>query len=460
MPLFTAKTLAAWTAGKWERQPPASVRLTGFSTDTRALDPGQVFVALKTEKRDGHDFLAAAAEAGAAAALVARADPAAPLPQLVVADPLAALQTVAREHRRAFKGPVVAVTGSAGKTSAKDLLALLLGGPADVLSTRGNLNNHIGVPLTLTRLDRRRHKFAVVEAGVSGPGEMGVLAAMIAPDVAVTTLIAPAHLERLGGVEGVAREKAVLSAALPPERGLAIFTADTARHGAFAGLRVPTLVAERDDAFRLGEPPPGRLLFNVAARGGQTHLSVTWRDPAPLAFSMPRVSGGQAVNAVLAIAAALALGIRPRDIQARIVSWRPGELRGELRRDEERELYLDCYNANPASMADALEAFVEGADDKLPRLYIIGGMEELGAESERHHLELGRSLRLRPGDFLMLVGADAGAVRRGALEAGADPAQVHIAESLGPVAEFFAGFKGAVFIKGSRRHALERILAA
>lgn len=460
MPVFTAKNLAAWTSGKWTSQPPASAQMTGFVADSRTVEPGCVFVALKTEKRDGHDFLADAKTAGAAAAIVAAANPEIALPQLVVGDPLRALQSIAREHRRGFKGPVVAVTGSVGKTSTKNLMALLLGAPAGVLSTAGNFNNHIGVPLTLTQIDRRRHKFAVIEAGISEPGEMGVLASMIEPDIVVTTRIAPAHLEKLGDIDGVAREKAVLSAAVSAEKGLAIFTAETAEFEPFARPKIPVLIVERDDGFRLGEPPSDRVLFNTSANGKQTHISLTYRDPAPLGFTLPRISEGQAGNAVLAIAAALKLGVKPVAIQARMLAWQASELRGEIRYDENRTLYLDCYNANPASMADALASFKTGTDDKLPRLYILGGMEELGAESARYHRELGESLKLREQDFLMLIGDYAADVRDGALSSGAASGQISVVDSLAPVEKFFADFKGAVFIKGSRRYALEKILTA
>jgi len=222
--------------------------LTAFGVDTRALRPGDVFVALRTERRDGHDFLADAATAGAAAALVAVPDRAVPLPQLVVPDPLAAFQAIAREHRRTFRGAVVGISGSAGKTSTKDLLALLLGGAScGVVATEGNLNNHLGVPLTLTRLDPAVHRFAVVEAGISAPGEMAPLAGMIEPDVALITLVAAAHTRDLGGLEGVAREKALLPAAVRPG-GVAIVPRSTLDFAAFRDLRVRTMVVERATA--------------------------------------------------------------------------------------------------------------------------------------------------------------------------------------------------------------------
>src|SRR6478735_1564486 len=164
MPTFAAEKLATWTGGSWS--PISGAALTGFNQDTRTLGAGQVFVALKTDKRDGHAFLGEARTRGAAGALVAHPVAGESLAQLVVADPLAAFQVIAREHRREFHGTVVGVTGSVGKTSTKDLLGLLLGGVPDVLATEGNLNNYIGIPLTLTKLDPAAHKFAVIEAGI------------------------------------------------------------------------------------------------------------------------------------------------------------------------------------------------------------------------------------------------------------------------------------------------------
>jgi len=432
--------------------------LTGFTMDTRQLRAGQVFVALKTEKRDGHDFLAAARSAGASAALVEKANPALALPQLVVADPLAAFQVIAREHRRAFRGPVVGVSGSAGKTSTKNLLALLLGDEAGgVLATEGNLYNHIGVPLTLTRLDPARHKFAVIEAGISGPGEMAPLAAMIEPDLAINTLVAPAHVEALGSLEGVAREKAVLTAAVRAG-GVAVFPRQSLEFSAFRELGVNTLVVEPADVLRPTAPPKDRVYFTVTHRGDETAIVVAYGTPPPLVFTLRRVSAGMAQNAVMAICAALWLGVKAETVQARLAGWRPAKLRGELRREDGRLLYLDCYNANPAAMGDALDAFYAVAPEKEPRLLIIGCMGELGAESAMYHRALGRAIRLRRGDHLMIIGDDAEAVRQGALENGLPAAQVEVVSSLEPIKTRVAGFRGAVFVKGSRRYQLETIL--
>jgi UDP-N-acetylmuramoyl-tripeptide--D-alanyl-D-alanine ligase len=167
-----------------------------------------------------------------------------------------------------------------------------------------------------------------------------------------------------------------------------------------------------------------------------------------------------AQNAALALCAGLELGVPPGVLEARLGAWHPAALRGELQQSGDRTVYLDCYNANPASMADALDAFDRSAPADEPRLYVIGGMEELGAAAGEYHAALGRGIRLRVQDSLYVIGEHAPEVRAGALAAGAEPGQVHVVDSLGPVSERLAGFRGAVFVKGSRRHELEKILEA
>jgi UDP-N-acetylmuramyl pentapeptide synthase len=164
-------------------------------------------------------------------------------------------------------------------------------------------------------------------------------------------------------------------------------------------------------------------------------------------------------NAAMAVCAAMRVGVPRKEIERRLLSWCPAPLRGEWRISDGRRLYLDCYNANPASMSDALASFNSVAPSGEPHLLVIGCMEELGAEAQRYHVELGRSLRLRPGDHLAAVGALAGAIRQGALEAGAEPGQIEVAETIGPISARLSAFRGSVFVKGSRRHELERAFA-
>lgn len=455
MAAFDPIALAAWTGGRWSGRPASAP--TGFSVDSRRIAAGQAFVALRTSLRDGHDFIGDAQRAGASAALVARPNPALGLPQLVVADPLAALQAVAREHRKSFHGTVVGVTGSAGKTSTKELLAMLMGGEASgVLATEGNLNNQIGVALTLLRLDPARHRIAVVEAGISAPGEMSSLAAMIEPDIALVTLVGPAHLAELGGLEGVAREKAVLAARVRPG-GVSFFPASCEAFGAFRALPAAGRIAvERVANLGARSPEEGRVPFAVSLSGEFTTVAVAFGAPPSVVASLRRVTDGMAQNAALAVCAALRIGIEREDIQRRLLSWRPSPLRGEWRISEGRRLYLDCYNANPASMADALATFDAVTQRGGPRLLVLGCMEELGAEAEWYHVELGRSLRLRRGDQLVAIGALAGAIRKGALEAGCEPEQIEVSETVAPLSARLSSFRGAVFVKGSRRHQLEK----
>lgn len=457
MPEFAPEKLASWTSGKWTSAPTSP--LVGFTTDTRQLRNGQVFVALKTDKRDGHDFLPAAQAAGASAALVSHANPALAIPQLVVSDPLVAFQSIAREHRRTFHGPVIGISGSAGKTSTKNLLALLLGGESgEVLATEGNLNNHLGVPLTLTRLDPTKHKFAVIEAGISGPGEMEVLAGMIEPDFAIITLVAPAHLQELGGIEGVARAKAALPAAVHTG-GSALFPQTCLAFEAFRNLKVNAWKLGRADLPVSPDLPPANTFFTLIQCAEETLVAM--RDSVSgkaLNFALRRVSDGMAQNAALAIRAALLLGVRPAMVTERLTRWQPASLRGELRREGGRLLYIDCYNANPAAMGDALDAFYAVAPESEPRLLVIGCMGELGSESAMYHRALGRSIHLRRQDHLIVIGDDAASVRQGVIENGIPPSHVEVVASLDPVRARLANFHGAVFIKGSRRYQLETIL--
>ncbi|MBA3848836.1 MAG: UDP-N-acetylmuramoyl-tripeptide--D-alanyl-D-alanine ligase [Opitutus sp.] len=449
MPSFAPAQLAAWTGGRWTRSPGGA--LVGFNQDTRALTAGQVFVALKTDRRDGHDFLGDAQARGAAAALVSREVAGSGLPLLVADDSLAAFQKIAAAHRRTLAGRVIGVTGSAGKTSTKDLLALLLGGAPGVFATQGNLNNFIGVPLTLTQIDSAVHHAAVIEAGVNMPGEMETLAAMIQPDHGVVTLVGPAHLEKLGSLEGVAAAKARMLAAVRAG-GLQVFPVSCWQFAPFRALANPLVLVPANESMIRVE---GRaVVFTVLHRPDRTEVALGGRRT----FILRRVSSGMAQNAALALALASELGVDDASLQRRLGGWQPSKWRGEMRRVGEAEVYCDFYNANPASMQDAIQAFTSLARPELPRLFVLGGMEELGAHAAEFHRQLGRTMLLRPGDYLFALGTHAAALREGLLENGNDPAQIAIVDDLAPVRERLAAFRGAAFLKGSRRYRLETIL--
>jgi UDP-N-acetylmuramoyl-tripeptide--D-alanyl-D-alanine ligase len=194
--------------------------------------------------------------------------------------------------------------------------------------------------------------------------------------------------------------------------------------------------------------------FNVFHRPERSEVRLDGKRT----FILRRVSSGMAQNAALALALASELGVTDADLQARIAHWQPSKWRGERRRSGQAIVYCDFYNANPASMGDAVDAFNSTVGPELPRLYVIGSMEELGAESAEYHRQFGRTMHLRPGDHLYAIGSQAEALREGLLENGNDPASVEVIAALGTVRQRLEGFKGAVFLKGSRRYQLETIL--
>ena len=323
-----------------------------------------------------------------------------------------------------------------------------------MLATEGNLNNHIGVALTLTRLDPAGHRLAVVEAGVSAPGEMQALAGMIEPDLAIITLVAPAHLLELGDARGGGAREGRAARRRAAGRHRDLSAAVRCNSSAFRDL-----VGAHDDRRAGRGGAPGRaaegqgLLSPSPSADDTTALAIAYGPPPPLVFTMQRVSAGMAQNAVLAICAALWLGVAPEVIQQRLTAWQPAQWRGELRREGGRLLYLDCYNANPASMADALDNFLRRwRPPAEPRAYVLGCMEELGPRAAEYHRRLGRTLHLRPGDRLFIIGDQAAALRAGpARKRQRRRSRSRWSPDLAPVAAFLAGFRGAVFLKGSRR---------
>lgn len=448
--------LADWAGGRWHGdRRPAEVR--GFSFDTRTLRSGECFLALRSERRDGHDFVDEARRLGAACALVERPLEAG-LPQLVVDDTLLAMGRMGAAARRAFGGPVVGITGSCGKTSTKEMLRQLLGAET-THATAGNWNNRIGVPLTLLQLDPARHRRAVIEAGINQPGEMEHLGAMIEADVVLLTHIGPAHLEALGTEERVAAEKSELLLRAKPEAPF-LLPAACRRFEALRRLTPRSVVVAR-----AGEEVPagvtGCLWLRTAslATGGQ-RLELRRDGEAEATFELASPSAGAAMNAALAVAAARHLGESDADLRERLAAWRPEADRGAVLYREGRLFYVDCYNANPASVADALDAFGRLAPPDLPRLYVLGAMEELGPAAEALHRQTAARLVPRPGDRVLLIGppASTAAYREGALQAGFEADRVGEAECAAACHSEVAGFAGAVFLKGSRRHALEQLL--
>ena len=356
--------------------------LRALAVDSRLAKPGHLFFALKGEKADGHDFLAAVAAAGAAA--VVRADfPAERLPPggfcLRVDDVLAALGRFAAEYRRQLPARLVGVTGSVGKTLTKELVADLLGTRGRTARTAGNFNNEIGLPLSVAGLGRDC-AFGVIEAGISHPGEMAPLRDILRPDIAVVTRIGPVHIEFFDSVRAIAEEKAALLERLPAD-GFAVLDLDDEQFAALrahASAPVVTCSLRRREADYAGEPlADGRLLVHERATGASATLP------------LPPPGGFMAENVLRAVAVARKCGAEWDALADALGRFRSVGMRWAVEEIRGVRVVNDGYNANPISMRAALQAFAEAP--AAGRKYLaLGPMLELGAVEREAHEALGR----------------------------------------------------------------------
>ena len=444
MVAFSKDDLERWSGGKWEGGAPRN-EIVGFGIDSRKLSEGEMFVAIQSERRDGHDFISQAVERGAAGALTNRYLSNEDLPQLVVSNTEEALRRIAAEYRKTCDGTVIAVTGSCGKTTVKDLIAQLLEGQGNILKTEGNLNNLLGVPLTLLRSHARDSEYLIIEAGISEPGEMDCLAKMIRADFVVFTSIGPAHLEDLKDVKTIAREKGKL------------FSNGYTRKSYLGETCVPfeehfgqsrERVARNSALTKNGE-------FDFSAEKGQTQLKLRIGDEIEL-YRFSGFGVGLASNVALAIKVVRDQGVSKESVADRLSKWEASSMRGQWVSWTRGMIFLDCYNANPLSMDDALETFLVMSVGE-SRLFVVGCMEELGEASSYFHRKLGASLPLGEKDRAIVIGSSSADVAAGARESGKSE-YVTIIESIDEIEPYISGFSGDLFVKGSRRYHLENIM--
>lgn len=447
-------TLAELAQATGGRLVGADVRFGTVCTDTRALEPGALFVALRGENYDAHDFIAAARTRGAIALLAEGAGEDAGLPVVLVDDTRAALGRFASWWRERFAAPVAAITGSNGKTTVKEMLARILVARGEGVVTRGNLNNEIGVPLTLLGL-ARRHRFAVIEMGARGPGDIAWLSGIARPDAAVVTNAAPAHLAGFGDIAGVARAKGEIFAGLR-EGGTAVVNEDDPRVGLWRvmadgrrvvgfGLRHPAEVTAR--SLR-PNPAPG-CSFELCLPGARAQVDL-------------RVPGRHNVmNALAAAALAHALGASVDEIARGLEAMTGVERRLQLRAGiGGARIIDDTYNANPGSVKAALEVLATcGADGE--KILVLGDMGELGNASQALHEQIGRQARAIGVGRLLAVGelACAAAGTFGP-DARHYPDHVALIEALRAELRTRAGRPVTVLVKGSRSMRMERVTDA
>jgi UDP-N-acetylmuramoyl-tripeptide--D-alanyl-D-alanine ligase len=437
-------------------EPVSDAAFSACAIDSRSLLGGELFVPLPGTRADGHQFVAAALSGGASGSLIqsSRAmDPAwrAPgKPLIAVADPLAALQALGAHCRERAGVPVVAVTGSNGKTTTKEMIAAVLTTSRPVHRNRGNLNNHIGVPLTLTWL-RPEHQSLVIELGMSAPGEIRALAALARPQVGVLTNAAAAHLEQLKTVDAVALAKSELAEALPAD-GLLLVNADDERLWRLNRARP---LAVRGYALDNPEAHLRPVRLRVTAAGG-TEFALPDGTEVRLAL----LGRHNARNALAAILVGDQFGVpRPRAAAA-LSALRPERHRLERIVAQGVTILDDAYNANPASMGEAL-ALLGAIETAGERRAVLADMLELGGESEALHEEVGR--RVPTSAWLYVAGTFAAALARGALAAGVSPGRVRRFESVPDMAAAVRADARAgdlILVKGSRGMRLERVVEA
>jgi UDP-N-acetylmuramoyl-tripeptide--D-alanyl-D-alanine ligase len=464
--LHSALTLAdvlAGTGGALVSRVAGEVAFTSVSIDSRTLEAGALFVAVRGARFDGHDFLAEAAGRGALAALVHRDAPApAGLPLVRVADTTRGLSDLARHVRRAADVPLVGVTGSVGKTTTKDVTAHLLSTRGPVLKTEGNLNNQYGLPLTLLRL-APEHTAAVVELGMSAPGEIRALAALAEPDVATITRIAPVHLEFFPSVDAIAAAKAEILEGLRPG-GTAVLNRDDPRVRAIGeGFRGRVVWFGRDrrsdvsaeDERVEGGAGDGRS----SGPSGEGTMATLRVAGCAVDVTLPLLGPHFVQNFLAAAAAAHVLGVSAEAMAQAALSLRPARHRGEVvRLGEGVTLLDDCYNSSPEALEAAVAALALVPGRR--RVAVLGDMLELGPSGPALHREGGRALAGRV-DALLGVGPLAKEIVEGAREAGLTALE-HFATAADAVAALPALVRpgDAVLVKGSRGVKLEAVVAA
>jgi len=453
-PLILGGDLAAWTGGVWDGGV-ADVR--GVTQDGRHMMRDGLYVALKGN-RDGHDYVLQAQQGGARAALVRHDWPRGAgitVPLLRVAETRSALGLAAAGRRRALNTFLLGITGSVGKTTTKELAAAVFSGAASTHATPGNLNNDIGLPLTLLSMPEET-RTGVIEVGTNHPGEIAYLCRILRPDAAIVTAVGPVHLAHFGSEAAIAAEKAELIRSVP-ERGFAVIDADGA-HASYlrsqAACRIVSVrLGERDTADYTGtgvDEDGGVVLVCERASG----------ESRPLRSGL--VGRHNATNLLLAVAAGRTAGLSWEVIERGLENLKLPPMRWQRTEAGGVVSINDAYNANPIAMRCALETFARTAASAR-RVVVLGDMRELGESSERFHRELGRLVAAGPWDLVVAVGKDARWIVEEAITTGFSAGATHHFKDTAAAAHGIRDLVhpgDTVLFKASRGLTLEQVEAA
>lgn len=425
----------------------AQVTLADVCTDTRKIQPGSLFVCLRGERFDGHTFAPQAAQLGAAALLVDHPVDA-DVPQLVVTDTGKALLQLAGWYRRRFRLPVVGLTGSVGKTTTKEFIALVLGAKYNTLKTQGNLNNEIGVPQMLFRLEDS-HTAAVIEMGMNHFGEISRLTRAVAPTVGLITNIGVSHIENLGSRAGILQAKLEILEGMAPDAPLIVNIDNDMLRTVKLGDR-PLLT------FAIDDQSADFTATDIAEQGSTTAFTVHHSTFSQL-VTIPTVGIHNVYNALAAMAVGYATGVDPVAAAAALANYVPAGMRQNLVQVGGVQVIEDCYNASPDSMRAALQTL-----GKLPvhrRYAVLGAMLELGDYAKEAHTQVGKMAAENGIDGVLAYGADAAYIVEAAKQAGLENARLFdtkeaLAQALAQQVQPGDG----VLFKGSRGMHLEDVM--
>ena len=447
--------IVQWTAGTLCGGDNAGMA-TGYSIDSRTLKAGDLFFAVRGERFDGHDFVTAAFERGACAAVAAESkilglsSVAKRRPLIVVDDPLLALQRLAAAVRRHWGKRVVAITGSAGKTTTKDAVATVLASQYNVLKSQGNLNNHYGLPLQLLKLEPA-HEIAVMEMGMSGAGEIAALAKIASPEWGVVTNVGNAHAENFpDGIAGIARAKYELVASLPAH-GVAFLNCDDTYVGQFGRDFQGKAVYFGQGACA---DPRAEMVEELGAEG----LRIRVRAGSSEAEVRLKLLGQHNVrNALAAIAVGLEAGILLDECARALETLEPGDKRGQIIKVRGATIINDCYNSNPAALKAMIGTLMSIPGQR--HILIAGEMLELGSKAAELHKVCGEAAGSAGIDPVVGVRGNAAHIVEGAREAGVEALFVETPEAAGAWLAKHLQPGDVVLLKASRGVRLERALA-
>lgn len=442
MKYFDVNLLQKWTQGTWTSLP--QLPIENFCFDTRKLDKNECFLAIKNEHNDGHNYVSLAEKTGAIAAIVEYPIPGCKLPQLVVKSTLKAFQAIAKNYRKTLTTNIVGITGSCGKTTAKELLALLLG--PNTFKTQGNFNNHLGLPYSITQIDSNIHKNAVIEVGINLPNEMDILADMLQPNDACLLNVAPVHLQNFTSLEAIANEKFKLL--------------NFAKNNIYYSKQWHTLNRKNTTAYvftkDLNHCFKNPILYQTkpSLKGWEVCVN-------NVRFSIPFLVGDGTIETfAICIGIALQKGIPSSLIQQRLHQWQPFENRGEWKTFKNCHYFIDCYNANPLSFVDSLQHFYKEAPTLKNVCFVLGSMAELGPQSYAYHKAIAHNLRISYDNTFVCIGEFKDAIAEGLRTNGATANQIYTFESAEAASTFFKNSNfNCIYLKGSHCYHLENLVA-